>query len=88
MGFIAILCLLISSNLDKVKSMYKTPCFHPTFNDKLILLVHYNYKLILFKLKGWTSRYLLHYMVMYVLLTWFHMWHWISQYGKYCAFLC
>jgi hypothetical protein len=28
MGFIVISCLL-SSNLDKVTSMYKIPCFHP-----------------------------------------------------------
>ncbi len=33
MGFTVILCLL-SSNLDKVTSMYKIPCFHRELNDK------------------------------------------------------
>ncbi len=33
MGFTVILCLF-SSNLDKVTSMYKIPCFHPKLNDE------------------------------------------------------
>jgi hypothetical protein len=39
--------------------------------------------MISYKLKIWTSRYLSHYIIIYMLLTAFHMWNWLSKYGRF-----